>query len=344
MFTVLVALVAAGALGPIQPDSLILGFPAHARIADDSAHQQLVITLGPVVLPAHTEHHMVEQLGVQSVALPRGGWLQGYDVDIVDSGGRLLPRALIHHVELIELDRRALLDGQVQRMASVGKETGDVRLPGFIGYPVRRGEALGINPMLDNPTDTSYPAAYVRLRIPYTPENAEDRPVDVYSIGTDVTGAVGRSSDFDIPAGRSSLSHEFAVPISGALLAIGGHLHDLGLRLVLVNLATGDTVYDARAARDTTGRVLGMPVRQLWRTGGYQIAAGQRFRLTAFYDNPTGHTVAAGAMGTFGGAFKPDDVQAWPRLDPKDPETQRDLTYLHSLGGAMGGMPGMNMQ
>lgn len=249
MFTAFVALVAAGALGSIQADSQIQGFPAHARIADDSAHQQFVITLGPVNLPAHAEHHMVEQLGVQAVTLPRGGWMQGYNVEIVDSAGRALPRTLIHHVELIELDRRALLDGQVQRMASVGKETREVQLPGFIGYPVHRGEAIAINPMLDNPTDTAYPAAYIRLLIPYAPENAEDRPVDVYSIGTDVTGAVGRSSDFDIPAGRSSLSHEFIVPISGALLAVGGHLHDLGTRLVLVNLTNGDTVYDARAAR-----------------------------------------------------------------------------------------------
>ena len=336
MFTAFVALVAAGALGSIQADSQIQGFPAHARIADDSAHQQFVITLGPVNLPAHAEHHMVEQLGVQAVTLPRGGWMQGYNVEIVDSAGRALPRTLIHHVELIELDRRALLDGQVQRMASVGKETREVQLPGFIGYPVHRGEAIAINPMLDNPTDTAYPAAYIRLLIPYAPENAEDRPVDVYSIGTDVTGAVGRSSDFDIPAGRSSLSHEFIVPISGALLAVGGHLHDLGTRLVLVNLTNGDTVYDARAARDSLGRVIAMPVRQLWRTGGYPIAAGQRFRLTALYDNPGGRAVSSGGMGTLGGAFKPDDMAVSPRLDPKDPETARDLAYLHSLGGMMG--------
>ena len=340
MFTALVALVAAGALGPIQPDSLILGFPAHARIADDSAHQRLVITLGPVNLPAHAEHHMVDQLGVQAVVLPRGGWMQGYGVDIVDSAGRVLPRVLIHHVELIELGRRALLTGEVQRMASVGKETREVQLPGFIGYPVRRGEAIGVNPMLDNPTDTSYPAAYVRLRIPYTPESAEDRPVDVYSIETDVTGAVGASSDFDIPAGRSSLSHDFSVPVSGALLAVGGHLHDLGTRLVLVNLTTGDTVYDGRAGRDSLGHVTQVPVRQLWRTGGYQIAAGQRFRVTAFYDNPGGRVVSAGGMGTLGGAFKPDDLQAWPAFDPRNPDTAKDLAYLHSLGGMMG----MDMQ
>jgi hypothetical protein len=340
MLTGFLALAAAGALGSVQADTQILGFPAHARIADDSAHQQLVITVGPVNLPAHADHHMVEQLGVQAVRLPRGGWLQGYNVDIVDSAGRVLPRALIHHVEMIELERRGLLSPEVQRMASVGTETREVQLPGFIGYPVRRGEAVGVNPMLDNPTDTSYPVAFVRLRIPYAPENAEDRPVDVYTIETDVTGAVGVSSDFDIPAGRSSLSHDFAVPVAGALLAVGGHLHDLGTRLVLVNVTTGDTVYDGRAGRDSLGHVTQVPVRQLWRTGGYQIAAGQRFRLTAFYDNPGARVVSAGGMGTLGGAFKPDDMQTWPALDPKNPGTAKDLAYLHSLGGMMG----MDMQ
>ncbi|HXY68566.1 MAG TPA: hypothetical protein VEH62_03895 [Gemmatimonadales bacterium] len=340
MLTGFLALVAAGALGTTQADTQVLGFPTRARITDDSAHHQLVVTLGPVNLPAHAEHHMVDQLGVQAVVVPRSGWLQGYNVDILDSAGHVLPRALIHHVELIELERRGLLSSEVQRMASVGKETREVQLPAFIGYPVRRGEVIGVNPMLDNPTDASYPAAYVRLRIPYTPENAEDRPVDVFSIEADVTGAVGVSSDFDIPAGRSSRSYEFAVPIAGALLAVGGHLHDLGTRLVLVSLASGDTVYDGRAGRDSLGRVTEVPVRQLWRTGGYQIAAGQRFRLTAFYDNPGARVVSAGGMGTLGGAFKPDDLQAWPRLDPTDPGTAKDLAYLHALGGMMG----MDMQ
>jgi len=332
------ALAAAGAVGAGQvPD-----FPSAGRFVDDSAHHRFVLTLGPVDLPAHATHHMVQQLGVRQAELPRDGWLEGYQVDVLDSLGHVLPRELIHHVELIELNRRALLDGEVQRMASVGKETQVVELPDFIGYPVRRGEPIGIDPMLENPTDTSYPAAFVRVSVPYTPASAEDAPQDVFSIEADVTGAVGAPSDFDVPAGRSSASHEFTVPISGLLLAVGGHIHDFGTRLLLVNLTTGDTVYDARVTRDSLGRLKQLPVRQLWRSGGYQITGGQRFRLTAFYDNPGARTLVAEGMGTLGGAFKPDSGQVWPRLDPADPETARDLAYLHALG-AMGGMPGMRM-
>ena len=341
MLIALLVLLAAGAAGTGQ----VLGpaFPSAGRFVDDSAHHRFVLTLGPVDLPAHASHHEVRQLGVRQADLPRDGWLEGYEVDIVDSLGRVLPRELIHHVELIELDRRALLDGEVQRMASVGKETRVVQLPDFIGYPVRRGEPIGIDPMLENPTDTSYPAAFVRISIPYTPANAEDAPADVFSIEADVTGAVGTASDFDVPSGRSSASHEFTVPISGLLLAVGGHIHDLGTRLVLVNVTTGDTVYDAWTTRDSLGRLQQLPVRQLWRSGGYPITGGQRFRLTAFYDNPGAHTLVAEGMGTLGGAFKPDSGQVWPRLDPADPETSRDLAYLHSLGAMTGAMPGMDM-
>lgn len=305
---------------------------SRAKIVDDSVHHRLIITIGATDLPAHADHHTVKQYGVQMVRLTRGGWLQGYLVDVVDSAGRQLPRALIHHVEMIEFGRRALLGTHVQRMVSVGKETPAELLPPGIGYPVRRGQPIGINAMLDNPTDTAYRGVFVRVALPYTAEGGPARPLDIVSIGTDVTGRVGRASDYDVPPGQSAVSHDFTVPISGTLLAVGGHLHDYGTRLLLVNTTTGDTVYDARPSADSLGRITDMPMGDLWKRGGYRVTGGQQFRLTAFYDNPTGRTIPAGAMGTLGGVFRPDAGQTWPALDPEDPGTKADLAYLAALG------------
>jgi len=340
MLVAIVALVAGGSFGVSQvPQGLDSSL---ARIADDSANHRFVITVGPTDLPAHSGHHMVRQYGVQVFRLPRGGWLKGYVVDIVDAGGRVLPRELIHHVEMIEFERRALLGPEIQRMVSVGKETPTSLLPPGIGYPVRRGELVGINAMLDNPTDSTYRGVYARVTLPYTAEGGATRLLDIISISTDVTGNVGRSSDYDVPPGRSSVSHDFTIPISGTLLAVGGHLHDFGARLLLVNLTTGDTLYDALPTADSSGRITDMPMGNLWRTGGYRVGGGQRFRLTAFYDNPTSRTIPQGAMGTLGGAFKPDAGQVWPALDPDDPGTRADLAYLQALG-RMHDMGGMKM-
>jgi hypothetical protein len=329
MLEAIVALAASATLGTIQgpqwADSSL------ATIVDDSAQHRFVITVGPTDLPAHADHHGVRQYGVQMVRLPRGGWLQGYVVELVDSSGRVLPRSLIHHVEMMEFERRSLLGPEIQRMVSVGKETPTELLPPGIGYPIRQGEPIGINAMLDNPTDAAYRRVYTRVTLPYAAAGGAAHPLDIFSIHTDVTGNVGRSSDYDVPPGTSSVSHDFTIPISGTLLAVGGHLHDYGTRLLLVNLTTGDTLYDALTTRDAQGRITAMPMGELWRRGGYRVGGGQRFRLTAFYDNPTGRTIPRGAMGTLGGAFRPDAGQAWPALDPDDPGTRADVAYLQGL-------------
>ncbi len=310
------------------------------RIVDDSVHQRMIIMVGPTTLPAHASHHEMRQFGLQTVALPSGGWLRGYVVELVDSAGHALPRDLIHHVEMIELERRALLDSSYQRMVSVGKETPTEMLPPGIGYPVRRGEQIGIDAMLDNPTATTYAGAFVRVTLPYIPASTSSPPLEIYTISTDVKGLVGQPSDFDVPPGATERSHVFTIPIAGWLVAVGGHLHDYGRRIVLVSLRTRDTLYDARADLDSLGRIRSLPMGELWRHGGYHVAAGERFRLTAVYDNTSGRTILEGGMGTLGGVFKPDSGQAWPALDPTAAQARSDMAYLQSLSdmGEMGSM------
>ncbi len=343
MSLTMLALLAAGLLGsgPAAPQGADTG--SVARIVDDSAHERMVITIGPTTLPARSSHHDLRQFGLRTVILPSGGWLRGYEVELVDSAGDTLPRDLIHHVEMIELERRALLDSGYQRMVSVGKETPTEMLPAGIGYPVRRGERVGINAMLDNPTGTTYAGAYVRVTLPYIPAGTEPPPLEIYTISTDVKGLVGQPSDFDVPRGASERSHQFTIPISGWLVAVGGHLHDFGRRITLVSLLTKDTIYDARARLDAHGHIVSLPMGELWHHGGYHVTAGEGFELTAWYDNTSGRTIPDGGMGTLGGVFKPDSGQAWPVLDPSAPAIRSDLAYLESLGRPMAEMGGMKM-
>jgi hypothetical protein len=64
------------------------------------------------------------------------------------------------------------------------------------------------------------------------------------------------------------------------------------------------------------------------------LEAGHRYRIVSAYDNTTGHPLVAGGMGHINGAFEPDDPSAWPRLDPADPELQRDIAGLPPTHGA----------
>ncbi|MFI5214634.1 MAG: hypothetical protein ACHQU8_08865, partial [Gemmatimonadales bacterium] len=138
----------------------------------------LVVRLGPVSLPAHAGHMDIDQLALQTWRMPAGGWLRGYHVEIVDKDGAVLPHALLHHAEMVDLERRDLLRPALNRVVSVGKETSTLLLPPGMGYPVRERQELGINAMLGNPTATEYREAYVRATITMTPSGTPNmRPV-----------------------------------------------------------------------------------------------------------------------------------------------------------------------
>jgi hypothetical protein len=50
-----------------------------------------------------------------------------------------------------------------------------------------------------------------------------------------------------------------------------------------------------------------MPVVTFFIQGGYRLAADEVLRVTAHYDNPTGHHLPDGAMGIVVGYFLPDN-------------------------------------
>lgn len=324
---------------------LALWLPAQAqepRVTEDPASHDLVVLLGPMRLGAHAEHHDVTQLGLQTITMPYAGWIQGYRVELRDGAGNLLPQELLHHAEFADLERRALLRNMYQRIASAGRETPELLLPPTLGYPVRQGHRLGVIPMVTNPTDQDYPEVYLRVVLRVAREGSGQPPRAVYTFHAEVPGTIPNETSFDLAPGRSVQSHDFSVPIGGTLLALGGHLHDYGTRMTLVNLTTGDTLYDAVPQRDAEGRVLGMPAKPLWGRG-VRVDPAHRYRLSAVYDNPTGRTLHGGGMVTLGCVFMPDRAQDWPRLDANDPEIRADLASLQvrHFGMGAGAMSGM---
>jgi hypothetical protein len=288
----------------------------------------LVVRLGPVNLPAGAEHHAVTQLALQTWRMPAGGWLRGYKVEMVDRNNNLLPGALLHHAEMVDLDRRDLLRPALNRVVSSGKESGALILPPGMGYPIVANQHLGINAMVANPTATAYPAAYVRATITLVPAGTPNvRNVMSFYAETsfDSTGA----SDFDLPAGESQQVVQFTVPVAGAVLAVGGHIHDYGTRFVVVRGGASDTIYNAVPRLDAMGAVIGMPTQPMFgRT--VRVAPGDAFVMTVFYNNTSGGMLEGAGMGTFGVVFAPDDPTQWPSLDRTDRRVQHDLADLRN--------------
>lgn len=310
--------------GQLSASSAVAQAPAGA------AEQDLVVTLGPVSLAAHAEHHAIMQPGFRTFSAPSAGWVRAYVVELRDGAGRRLPNALLHHCEMVDLERRQLLEPGLQRVVSVGSETPAMLLPTSLGYPVRGGHSLGIHAMLANPTDRDYPEVYVRVILRLARAGAGASPRSVLTFHAEVPGDHPFSSSFSVPAGRTVKETVFTIPIAGTLMGVGGHLHDYGRRLLVINVVSGDTLYDGRSETTPEGRVLDMPQAPLWARGGVRVAAGTRFRLIGIYDNPTARESADGGMVTFGAIFMPDDGRDWPVLDWDRSEVGADLARLMS--------------
>ena len=124
--------------------------------------------------------------------------------------------------------------------------------------------------------------------------------------------------------------------MSGHLLVLSGHLHDYGASIRVEDAQTGEILARVTARRDAEGTVreVSRELLGLWGPGPH-LEANRRYLIVVVYDNPT-RTPLTGVMGVIGGLFQPDDVRAWPVVDPTNPDYQRDLAgFLRASTVAM---------
>ena len=214
-----------------------------------------------------------------------------------------------------------------------GTETGDLSVPKTIGVPMRPGMKLGMYVAWHNDTGQDLEGVQLKIVMLWTPKNQNPQPVNSLPIYMDVNLTVGGSNTFDVPPGVSEKAHEFTLPVSGRILGIGGHLHDYGVRVRLEDAETGKVITTVQATRDSAGKVTKVSQKLYGVSGeGLKLKANHRYRVVGVYDNPTGKTLVRGAMAHMAGLFVPDDIGDWPKIDPANPEYQRDMAALQVRG------------
>jgi len=264
---------------------------------------------------------------------PVRGWFRGFRVEVLDSAGGQLPKRLMHHMIMINYDRRQLIYQAAERLWGAGVETGSVSLPKTIGVPLAPATNLGLYIAWHNDTGTDLPGVRLRMTMEWTPPNQVPRPVDVLPFYFDVNLTVGGDNEFDVPPGRSERSHEFVLPTEGRILGLSGHLHQYGREVRLEDAESGKVLTRVEAQQRPNGKVQRMERHLFGVAGqGLKLKAGHRYRVVAVYDNPTGETLVKGAMGSLAGIFAPGDMNRWPALVPDDSLFQKDLKFLTRRG------------
>ncbi len=314
--------------------------PALAVSVNSSRHE-VVLRLGPFRLDAAPagggaevhHHHGHLEMGQIRFAWPVAGWARGFRMTLRDGAGTALSRELLHHVNLIHLDRRQLLTPLYERSLAVGRETGDAMLPRSTGVRLEAGAPMALESAWSNRTGTDYGDVTLELTLSYLPANLAPRPLDVRPMVMDVGYAAGVNNTFDVGPGRTVHRREFLMPIDGRLLGVGGHLHDYAESLQLVDVATGKVLITVRAEVTAAGKLVGVSRVLYGVTGdGLKLSAGRRYQVEAVYANPTGRTLPQFGMGVMVGVFAPDDPKRWPALDRAHPEFLADLAELDRKG------------
>lgn len=307
-------------------------------VAVDAARHEATITIGPLRVPAATPYtHHFAQAPVE-FSWPATGWVRGFRVELLDAAGRALPREMLHHVGVVNLDRRQLAYPTAERLFAAGRETAPVVLPGSFGIPLTATQRMLLYYALANETPRDVAGAVLKITMPWTDDGA-DGVRTVMPIYFDAHPAPGAASTFDVAPGPSVTSAEFTLPAAGHLRYLGGHLHDYGVELRLEDALSNAVLARLEADRDDAGRIRGVArTRFLLTWKGLRLDAGHPYRVVAVYDNPTCVT-SPGAMGLLVAVFAPDDMTGWPVVDTTDAGYRKDVAWLMDTSGGDAGEP-----
>jgi len=308
-------------------------------VSVDSGRREVVITAGPFVIPPHQADEMAMAMDMDQamrngeIEAGRFPWpvtslFRSVELAVTDSLGHPLPRRLLHHLNLINFDRRQLIYPLAERFIGFGQETEDIELPRTAGLPLSHGQRIGLYVMWDNGTGQALEGVCVRLIFHWVPANQQPPALPVMPLIVDAHLQAGGTDGFSVPPGGSVTTVMFTPPISGHLLGATGHLHDHGLWVRLEDAENGKTIVTVEAKRDSAGRVLSMGRHILaLNSEGPHLLAGHRYRLSVAYDNPTTDTLRE-VMGFLYGAYVPDNLSSWPLIDPGNAEYLADLASL----------------
>ena len=125
----------------------------------------------------------------------------------------------MHHMELLNFDRRQVLYPMVERVFGLGEETGSAKVPKSVGLPLDAGMDMGLYVMWNNHTAKDLEGVTLQLTIDYSPRNLVPRPTIVLPFKADVNIHPGAGDAFDLPPGGGSKSSVFTMEVSGRLIA-----------------------------------------------------------------------------------------------------------------------------
>ena len=250
------------------------------------------------------------------------GFITRMSADVVDADGNPVPinRIMLHHIVFQKLgvqsstcDKFTLFDDKTQLPAQAdsfmfsGEERNEMVLPDGYGYPIAKDDKWSMVWMLMNHRPQADPV-FIRWTVTY--EDSEQltpvKPIwlDVVNCRADPVYTVAGDAKTKI----HERAYERAVPESGRIVAVGGHVHggatDLKVSQVDCNdrlihrsqPAWGEPSHPFYKVRPILHEPGPLSMSRFVSAQGWPVSQGQRLKLTSRYDNTLPHTRVMGIV------------------------------------------------
>jgi plastocyanin len=312
----------------------VLALPGVARAGEQTLvlHSFSPISVGPYGVVQGTDL-------IPSPALD--GYVVGVSATVTDTNGVEEPisHIMLHHIVFEKVGTYdytcrnftdydgTRLPAFAERFYAEGEERTTISMPPGYGYPNRGTDRWAMTFMLMNHRNTTE-SVYVQYSVRYV---TNETLTAVKPIWLDVRNCQA-DPIFSVPGNGPRFSTysqqaDFTMPEGGRIVAGGAHLHGGGLKLVVTNQSCGGT--KLFESDPTWGLPVITPVMHengpkhmttFSTTNGIPVAAGDKLRVTATYDNNLPHTRVMGITILFLAPSAEAPCQTVPAL-PADPES-----------------------
>ncbi len=213
-------------------------------------------------------------------------WIIGYKTAIYGKDGDPLKENFLCHTYLGEGLFKQSHDPKMNAIYS-DAFTNQVKLPQGYGIYVDAGQPLNWLPLFNNRTGG---IVRVRMRLEVTAIRVKDLikpPRRVYS----TLHSVQMPHLFFVPPKRHEKETVVTYDFDGRIHFLGTHVHPHAESMKLYNLTRGEEVWLGRSRLDNSGNMVGFDSYSS--VEGYRVKAGEKYRITVVYNNPTDHEIDA---------------------------------------------------
>jgi plastocyanin len=272
--------------------------------------------------PVEVKGYQVKQDMTFNIDHPKvDGHITGMSVDVVDEDGTPIPisRLMLHHIVFLTIgaqnpacknytafDANETLPALATPIYGAGEERNVLALPPGYGLKLGANDPWLMTWMLMNHKKTK-DKAFIEWKVTTTTDPVKD----VHPYWLDVKNC-NADPIFSVPGGGKpgstyTKSYDLTLPESGHIVAAGGHVHGgaKNLEISQPDCIDNRTIITSEPAWGMPGHpfynvkpILHEPgpiqMKGTLSAQGFPVAAGQRLRLTANYDNELPHTRVMG--------------------------------------------------